>query len=527
MRTELTTGIRVESARAAVDGIADGETVAILGAGGGVGEPDLLIAALGERFDETGHPSGLTLVHAFGLGDRGDRGLTPIARAGLVRRVIGGHWGQTPAMARLAQANEIEAYNLPLGVMTQLHREIAGGRPGLITRVGLGTFVDPRVEGGRLNDRTHEQIVDVLELDGEEYLFYRGYRIDTALIRGVSGDRHGNVSLVGDVAFLDVLALAGAAHASGGRVIAQVKSILPDGEQLSPLQVKVPGVLVDMLVEHPDQHQTYEAEDNRAYAGLERVDLAQRAPMALGPRKVIARRATALMHPGAIANVGVGVPDGVGLVLAEEQIERDATLTVEHGIVGGVSAQGALFGASVNFGALLDTPSMIDFYHGGGLDFAFLGFAEVDRLGNVTVSRFGDVIMGSGGFIDISQSAKTVVFCGTFTVGDLRADVGGGSLSIVAEGRTRKFVDRVQQITFSGPEALRRGQTVYVVTERAVFELRPQGLTLVEVAPGVELERDVLGQMSFRPAGGSPEQMDPALFDEAPLMLRRRWHAEP
>lgn len=513
------------AAREAVAVIEDGQTVAILGAGGGVCEPDLLIRALGERFDETGRPVGLTLVHAFGLGGKDDRtGLTPLAKPGLVKRAIGGHWGQTPAMCRLAADEEIEAYNLPLGVMTLLHREIAGGRPGLFSRIGLGTFVDPRIEGGRMNDRTSEPLVDLVDVDGEELLFYRGYRIDVALIRGSVADREGNLSVLGEPALLETLALASAAHSSGGKVIAQVRRQLEEGEWLPPAQVKVPATLVDRVVEFPGQWQTYEAADNAAYAGLERIELGARSPMDLTGRKVIARRAVVLFEPAAIANVGVGVPDGVGRVLAEEGCERDVTLTVEHGIFGGVSASGILFGATMNFDALVDTPDMMNFYHGGGLDLTFLGFAQVDASGNVNVSKYNGQIMGSGGFIDISQSAKKVVFCGTLTTGGLVTEVVDGRLRIDADGSTRKFVSQVDQITFSASEALRRGQEVFYITERAVFQLSETGLALIEVAPGVDVERDVIGRMDFRPeVGPDLKQMDPALFLPSPIGLRERW----
>ncbi|HEY5333273.1 MAG TPA: CoA-transferase [Solirubrobacterales bacterium] len=506
--------------------IEDGQTVGILGAGGGLLEPDLLIRALGERFDSTGSPTNLTLVHSTGLGDRRERGMTPLARAGMIDRVVAGHWGQTPAMSRLAEAEEIEAYNLPLGVMTQLHRAAAAGSPGVVTRVGLGTFVDPRFGGGRMNERATEDLVELVELGGEEFLSYRTHPLDVALIRGWEADQSGSISLVGEPMLLDVYALATAAHANGGKVIAQVKRVRPADEPLPPGMVTVPGLFVDIVVEHPGQWQTYAGESNPGFAGTERIVLAGEAPMELSDRKVVARRTAQLLEPGSIGAVGVGMPDGVGRVLAEEGCEDEVTLTVEHGIIGGVTERGAIFGASVNFQAMIPAPDMIDFFHSGGLDFAVLGFAQIDRHGNVNVSKFGGTVMGSGGFIDISQGARKAIFCGTFTAGGLDVAVEDGRLALKAEGRTEKFVADVDQITFSGPESLRQGQVTAVVTERAVFELRPEGLTLIEIAPGVDLERDVIAHMGFTPPlAAEMAEMDPALFRPGPIGLAERWGA--
>jgi acyl CoA:acetate/3-ketoacid CoA transferase len=513
---------KLRTAKEAVQLIADGATVGVSGSGGGLGEPDLLIEALRQHFDETGHPRDLTLVHAFGLGDRAARGLGPVALPGLLRRVIGGHWGQTRLMAQLAEQGLIEAYNLPLGVMTLLHREIAGGRPGLISEVGLGTFVDPRVEGGKLNARTTEDIVEVVMLGGREYLWYHPYRIDVALIRGSEADLDGYLGMSEEGFYTDALALAGAAHASGGIVIAQVKHIVPSAS-LPPKSVKVPGPLVDVLVEHPGQWQSYESAFDPVYAGTARANLAEEADFALGPRKVIARRAVLAMKPGDVANLGVGVPDGVGVVLGEEGCDDLVTLTFEHGIFGGVSAQGIIFGAAKNHRAVVDAPDIIDFYHAGGLDDAFLGFAEVDVEGNVNVSKYNGVVMGSGGFTDIAQCAKTVVFCGTMTAGGLEASVNGGRLHIGQEGITHKFVRRVGQVTFNGQIAIGRGHRVMLVTERAVFEFRQHGWVLTELASGVTVD-DLRAVMDFDPEVASDlRQMDPAVFIAERIGLRDRW----
>lgn len=508
----------------AVERIYDGATVAILGCGGGNGEPDLLIAALAARFKREGRPRDLTLVHAAGLGDRAALGMSPLAVPGLVKRVIGGHWGQTPAMSAMAEREEIEAYNLPLGAMYQLHREIGGGRPGLITKTGLGTFVDPRLEGGRMNRRTTEDIVEVTEIAGEEYLFYRSYRIDFALLRGRRADHDGNISMLGEPAYLDALALALAARASGGEVFVQVREIVEPGERLPALTVKIPGIAVDVVVPHPKQWQTYESEDDPVYAGFSHRDLTV-APMALTPRKVIARRAARFMQQGSVVALGVGMPDGIGLVLGEEGVSDAVTGVIETGLVGGAAAPGILFGAAMNFSAMLDSADVIDYFNGGGLDFAALGFAQVDARGDANVSKYNGIVMGSGGFPDISGSARHLILCGTLTAGGLQARVDEGRIVIDREGTVRKLVERVEQITYSGEQALRAGHEMHLVTERAVFELRPAGLTLIEVAPGLDLERDVIGQMEFRPViDKNLAEMDSALFAPEPVSLRE-FHA--
>lgn len=511
-----------ESAREAVETIRDGQSVGVIGAGGGLLEPDLLITALGDRYRETGSPTGITLIHSFGLGDRRNRGLDPLAQEGLLKRVIGGHWGMAPKLSAMAANNEIEAYNISLGVMGLLYREIAGNRPGLVTKVGLGTFVDPRVEGARLNERTTEDLIEVIEIDGEEYLLYKSMAIDTCFLRGSQADRSGNVSLAQEATYLDTLALAGATRASKGTVLVQVKEVLPEGETLRPADVRLPAIYVDGIVEHPAQQQTYESEESAIYAGHERIDLGGQPPMEMSARKSIARRATQLLRSGVVGNVGVGVPEGVGPVLAEEDCYDELRLTVEHGTIGGVSALGFMFGAIMNYDARIDGPDLIDFYHGGSLDFTFLGFAQADRHGNANVSRYNGVIQGSGGFVDIAQTAQTAIFCGTFTVGGLELAVGDGALEIVNEGSSKKFLPEVEHITFSGPEALRGGRRVFFVTERALFQLLPEGMTLLEIAPGVDLQRDVLDQMDFAPVvAENLGEMDPALFRPEPFGLRR------
>ena len=499
--------------------IQDGDTLAIEGSGGGLVEPDALIAALARRYRRTGRPRGLTLLHSTGMGDRESRGLSELALDGLCRRVIGGHWGMGAQMARLAADNRIEAYNLPQGVLNQLYREIAAGRPGVITHVGLGTFVDPRLEGGRLNSVTTEDLVEVVELGGREWLFYKSLPIDVAFIRGTTADEDGNISMEQEVATLCMLEAAQATHNCGGIVIAQVKRLAVGGS-LPARWVQVPGPLVDVIVVHESQWQTYEAEYNPAFCGEIRVPLQRMKPLPLDMRKVVARRAAMELLPGAVVNLGFGMPDGVAVVAAEEGVSRMFTLTIEQGAVGGIPAGGLIFGASANPGAVVDAPDQFDFYDGGGLDLTCLGMAQADGNGDVNVSKYGSTITGTGGFVDISQNAKKVVYCATFTAGGLEVEIRDGAVHVVREGRHRKFVRRVDQVTFSGEYARRRGQRVLYVTERAVFELLPEGVVLTEIAPGVDLRRNVLDNMEFEPVVSRDLRvMDRRLFDPAPMGL--------
>ncbi len=507
------------SADDAVALLKDGDTLAIDGSGGGLVEPDALIAALHRRFKQTGHPRDLTVIHATGIGDRGSRGISLLALEGLCRRVIGGHWGQAPEMAKLAAENKVEAYNFPQGVLNQLYREIAAGRPGVITHVGLGTFVDPRMEGGKLNDITKEDLVEVVTIGGREWLFYKAFPIDVAWVRGTTADEDGYVSLEQEAAILGALAVAQAGRNSGGVVIAQVKRLAVAGS-LSGMSVRIPGPMVDALVIHEGQWQTYDAEYNPSFAGEVRVPLQQLKPLPLDVRKVVARRAAMEIEPGALLNLGVGMPDGVAAVAAEEGISEAFTLTVEQGGYGGIPAGGIIFGAVSNPKAVIDGPSQFDFYDGGGLDLTCLGMAQADQNGNVNVSKYGSTITGTGGFVDISQGARAVVFCATFTAGGFEAEVRDGQLRIVREGKHRKFLHRVDQVTFSGAHAREGGRKVLYVTERAVLELRAEGVVLTEIAPGVDLRRDVLDLMEYEPVVSRDlKLMDARLFNSAPMGL--------
>jgi len=480
--------------------IPSGSTLAIHGAGGGNVEPDLLIKTLANAFEETDRPRDLTIFHVSGLGDWKTTGLNQLTRPGLVKRNIGGHYGMSPKYAQLILDNAIEAYCWPQGVMSQWLREVAAGRPGLVTHIGLKTFIDPRVEGGKLNARTTQDLIEVVQLGGREWLFYRAFPLNACFIRGTTVDEKGNLTLEQEPAYLEVLPMAMATRNSGGIVIVQAKRLAQAGT-LHPKLVKVPHTLVDYIVIHPDQWQSVESEYNPAFSGEVKVPVGSIASMPLDERKVIARRAALEIVglPRAVLNMGVGMPDGVALVAAEEGIADRITTTIEQGITGGIPAPGVVFGMSSNPEAIIDQGYQFDFYDGGGLDLTFLGLAEADQRGNVNVSKFQGRMPGVGGFVNISQGAKGAVFLGTFTAGGLEVEVGDGRLRIVKEGSFKKFVPAVQQITFSGELAAERGQRVQFITERAVLVITKEGVMLTEIAPAVDLEKDVLAQMAFRP----------------------------
>lgn len=510
------------SADEAVSHIADGASVGIGGGGAGHAVPDRLIQALGDRYRRTQHPRQLTTFHPCGIGDNRERGLNHLAQEGLIRRDIGGFWGNSPKLTQLALAGKLEGYNLPQGVLSHLTRAMASGKPGILTTTGLHTFVDPRREGGRINAGTPEDLVQLIDLNGEEYLFYKAIKIDVALIRGTAIDAEGNLTMEDEVGSFSMLSLAQAARCNGGKVIAQVQRI-EEGNVL-PGRVKVPAVWIDYVVLVPDQSMTFLTDFEPAL--IHRTAEYQGESLELkGIRQIIARRAALALRPGTFVNLGYGLPDGVPIVARQEGIADTLSFMIEQGAIAGLPTTGLNFGAMYNPLAIIDDGYQFDFFQGGGLDMAFLGFAQIDRYGNVNSSRFGSVVTGCGGFIDISQHTKHVIFCGSFAA-KAEGEGQAGKLTLSNRGTIHKFVAEVEQVTFNGRYGVEKGQQVLYVTERAVFRLTAEGPLLIELAPGMDLHQDVLALMDFEPAiAPDLKLMDARCFTSELLGLYAAFHS--
>lgn len=504
----------------AVSMIKDGDKI-ILGGFIGAVVPELIEKTIEEKFLTTGSPRNLELIFAAGQGDGKEKAINHLAHEGLVSSAIGGHWGLIPKLQKLANEGKITGYNLPQGVICHLFRDSAAGKMGTFTHVGLGTFVDPRVEGGKINSRTIEDIVTYTEINGVENLFYKRINANIAILRGTTADQNGNITMENECLILENLAAAQLVHNQGGKVIVQVKRIVANG-MLDPMQVKIPGVFVDAIVVADDEFhmQTFAENMNEKYVGQGVREESKLKVRPLDVKKIIARRAAMELRKNAVVNYGIGAPEVIAQVTDEEGVTSKLIATVEPGAIGGSPAGGLSFGASAFPEAIITQDQMFDFYDGGGLDQAFLGLAETDVNGDLNVSKFGIKIAGCGGFINITQNAKQVYFCGSFTAGESDISVNNGQLDIKSDGRVKKFINKVQQITFSADTARKNNKLVLYITERAVFKLSQDTIELIEIAPGVDLEKDIFARMDFVPLiSPSLKMMDASIFNENTMGL--------
>lgn len=509
----------------AVELIKDGDTVATTGFGGAALAEEVLVA-IEKKFHETGKPENLTSLFAAGQGNWKDGGIQHLSHEGLLKRVIGGHFDTCPNLVKLINENKIEAYNFPQGSICHLYRAIAAKHPGAITKVGLKTYIDPRLQGGKMNDVTKEDLVKLIHLDDEEWLLYPPMKIDIAIIRGTTADELGNITMEDEAILSEGLAMAQATKATGGKVIVQVKNFVKAGT-LDAQQVRIPGTVVDAIVvsKEPEKYhrQTWPEYYSPVLAGHNKMPEASMKKLELDERKVIGRRAAMELIPHTITNLGIGMPESVASVATEEGIGDQLILTVEAGPTGGIPAPGLSFGTAFNAWSIVGLDSQFDYYDGGGLDITFLGLAQTNHKGDVNVSKFGPKVAGCGGFINISQNTPKVIYCGTFTAGGLKLKVGEGKLEILQEGKLKKFLSEIEQVTFSGEYAAETGQEVLYITERAVFVLSKDGLVLTEIAPGIDLEKDILANMEFKPLISKElKLMDPSIFSEELINLKEK-----
>lgn len=488
--------------------------------------PEALDKAVEKRFLETGEPKNITYVYCGSQGNKDGRGAEHFAHEGLLKRFIAGHWATVPAMAKMALENKMEAYNVSQGALCHLFRDIAGHKPGCFTKVGLGTFIDPRNGGGKVNEITTEDIVELVNIKGQDYLFYPAFPINIALIRGTYADESGNITFEKEVAPLEGTSVCQAVKNSGGIVVVQVERVVKAGT-LDPRLVKVPGIYVDYVVvaDPADHQQTLDCDYDPTLSGEMRAPDTLPEPLPLSAKKIIGRRGAVELEKDVAVNLGVGAPEYVASVACEEGIGDFMTLTVEGGPVGGVPQGGIRFGSAQNPDAVIDQGYQFDFYDGGGLDLCYLGLAECDAKGNINVSRFGPRIAGCGGFINITQNTPKVFFCGTFTAGGLKVNVVDGKVVIAQEGKQKKFIKAVEQITFNGDVSLANKQQVMYLTERCVFVLKEDGMHLTEIAPGIDLQTQILDMMEFEPIidrdeNGEIKLMDAALFGEGLMGLK-------